>query len=198
MASERGHVEGCCVVDLGAGTGRLAIASLLWGAEHVILIDTDADALRKAHANILTLLPDHLSRCTFIKADISELSFDPSTGLIQFPTPTMDSQELDVHEDLDIVKFADPPVHVTRIDTVMMNPPFGTRNKAADVRFLQCALQLAPVVYSLHKSVTRPYLTRRFKAEILAQIKFSLPPTHVWHKRDRHTIDVDFICCARQ
>ncbi|XP_065849539.1 uncharacterized protein [Euphorbia lathyris] len=42
------------------------------------------------------------------------------------------------------------------VDTVIMNPPFGTRKKGADMDFLAVALQVAShAVYSLHKTSTR-------------------------------------------
>ncbi|RZC32522.1 Methyltransf 26 and/or MTS domain containing protein [Asbolus verrucosus] len=41
-------------------------------------------------------------------------------------------------------------------DTVIMNPPFGTKhNGGIDMKFLQVALRLSNVVYSLHKTSTR-------------------------------------------
>ena len=46
-------------------------------------------------------------------------------------------------------------------DTVVMNPPFGTRNKGIDVLFLQHALKSVVdggAVYSLHKSTTREHI----------------------------------------
>ncbi|CAN0900116.1 rRNA N6-adenosine-methyltransferase METTL5 [Linum grandiflorum] len=42
------------------------------------------------------------------------------------------------------------------VDTVVMNPPFGTRKKGADMDFLSAALKIASqAVYSLHKTSTR-------------------------------------------
>uniref|UniRef100_A0A7N0TIX4 Methyltransferase-like protein 5 n=1 Tax=Kalanchoe fedtschenkoi TaxID=63787 RepID=A0A7N0TIX4_KALFE len=47
------------------------------------------------------------------------------------------------------------------IDTVVMNPPFGTRRKGADMDFLQRALEIASgAVYSLHKTTTREHIKR--------------------------------------
>lgn len=42
-------------------------------------------------------------------------------------------------------------------DTVIMNPPFGTKkNAGVDIQFLKTAISLArKVVYSLHKTSTR-------------------------------------------
>jgi predicted RNA methylase len=51
-----------------------------------------------------------------------------------------------------------------RCDTVVMNPPFGTRRKGADVDFLRAAARLVRgaggAVYSLHKSSTRAHLQK--------------------------------------
>lgn len=44
-------------------------------------------------------------------------------------------------------------------DTVIMNPPFGTKIKGADMHFLRVACSLGPQqVYSLHKSSTRSHI----------------------------------------
>lgn len=48
-----------------------------------------------------------------------------------------------------------------RADVVIMNPPFGTRRKGADMDFLRAAFRLAnESVYSLHKSSTRAHIQR--------------------------------------
>ena len=48
-----------------------------------------------------------------------------------------------------------------RADVVIMNPPFGTRRKGADMEFLRAAFLLASEsIYSLHKSSTRAYIKR--------------------------------------
>ena len=52
-------------------------------------------------------------------------------------------------------------VPARRADVVVMNPPFGTRRKGADLAFLRAAFRLATgSVYSLHKSSTRAYLQK--------------------------------------
>ena len=45
-------------------------------------------------------------------------------------------------------------------DTCVMNPPFGTRKKGIDSAFVRAALSLCDVVYSLHKTSTRPFLLK--------------------------------------
>uniref|UniRef100_A0A9L0IN34 Methyltransferase-like protein 5 n=1 Tax=Equus asinus TaxID=9793 RepID=A0A9L0IN34_EQUAS len=66
-------------------------------------------------------------------------------------------------------------------DTVIMNPPFGTKNnKGTDMAFLKTALEMArTAVYSLHKSSTREHIQKKaaewkIKIDIIAgkTIKF--------------------------
>ncbi|MBU7013809.1 MAG: methyltransferase [Theionarchaea archaeon] len=46
-------------------------------------------------------------------------------------------------------------------DTVVQNPPFGTKRKGADVQFLKKATEIAPVVYSLHKKGNAGFLSQQ-------------------------------------
>jgi putative methylase len=52
----------------------------------------------------------------------------------------------------DIIKFNE------EVDIILENPPFGTKNRHADIQFLDKALEMAPIVYSFHKSETLPFL----------------------------------------
>jgi predicted RNA methylase len=46
-------------------------------------------------------------------------------------------------------------------DTVIMNPPFGTKMKGADMAFLRAAASLGPKqIYSLNKSSTRSHIQK--------------------------------------
>jgi len=80
--------------------------------------------------------------------------------------------------------------HYLQYDTVITNPPFGTRQKKADLKFLSTALKLSKrAVYSLHKSSTQEYLLDRAKrwgleGKILAEIKYPLPKTYAMHRQD--------------
>jgi predicted RNA methylase len=86
-----------------------------------------------------------------------------------------------------------------KCDTVLMNPPFGTKNnKGIDCRFLQVAASIAPVIYSLHKSSTRDHVVKRaasfgLDAEVIAQLNYDLDSTYRFHKKKQVTIQVDFI-----
>ncbi|XP_052200640.1 uncharacterized protein LOC127807016 isoform X2 [Diospyros lotus] len=61
------------------------------------------------------------------------------------------------------------------VDTVVMNPPFGTRKKGADMGFLSVALNIASqAVYSLHKTTTRDESDAAKLAVILSYPKIYL------------------------
>lgn len=90
------------------------------------------------------------------------------------------------------------------ISTILMNPPFGTKNNAGvDVAFLRAGLSLASsnplqAIYSMHKTSTREHLKR--KAEewkcsftVIAEMKFDLPTKYSFHKKENVTIQVDLL-----
>jgi len=84
--------------------------------------------------------------------------------------------------------------------TVILNPPFGTkRNQGADIAFLEAAASFSPrAIYSLHKTSTRAYVLRRAKdlgltGSVEAELRYDLPKTYRFHKRDSVDIQVDFI-----
>jgi putative methylase len=86
-----------------------------------------------------------------------------------------------------------------KADTVLMNAPFGVQKAHADQPFLKKALELADVVYSLHKaSETGRRFIATFVAQLGGQISFvqelgmGLPATMTFHEKRRRIIRVDF------
>lgn len=90
-------------------------------------------------------------------------------------------------------------------DTVLMNAPFGVQRVHADQPFLQKALEIGNVIYSLHKASEggRKFITR-FVSELGGRISFAqempmaLPATMPFHEKKRHTIRVDFYRIEKQ
>lgn len=89
-------------------------------------------------------------------------------------------------------------------DTVVTNPPFGTKhNEGIDVAFLAAACRLSKnAVYSFHKSSTRDYLVKLIETEwkhlnlgieVVAQMKFDIPQMYQFHKEKSVDVDVDLI-----
>ncbi len=113
------------VLDLGCGTGRLALGAAFLGAREVVGVDVDRKAVNAAFC------------------------YSEKTGL--------KSRVQWVAADLGVVHG--------KFDTVLENPPYGVQRLHADRRFLQKALEVGRVVYSLHKSVgENTVLLRKLKA----------------------------------
>ena len=88
-----------------------------------------------------------------------------------------------------------------KFDTVIMNPPFGTKhNKGIDMTFVKHGLYLARnAVYSLHKTSTRDHVMKKAKedwkvdVQVLAQLRYDLPASYKHHKKASVDIEVDFV-----
>ena len=84
-------------------------------------------------------------------------------------------------------------------DTVIMNPPFGTKTKGADMDFLRFAARVAKkAIYTLHKTSTRDHVLRvgeslGLKGRVIAELEYDLPNTYKFHKKKNFAIQVDFI-----
>ena len=118
-------IIGKTVLDLGCGTGRLALAASYLGAQCVVGVDIDKTAIKTASEN---------SEKAGLKTNVQWVVGDVSaiTG---------------------------------RFDTVLQNPPFGVQKRAADRKFLEKALEVGNVVYSLHNHPrTDKQLMKRLKA----------------------------------
>lgn len=83
-------------------------------------------------------------------------------------------------------------------DCIVMNPPFGTRNKGIDMVFVEKAMELAGTVYSLHKTSTRDFFLRKsaergWGIDVVAELRYDIPKTHVFHKQKSKDIEVDLL-----
>ena len=93
------------------------------------------------------------------------------------------------------------PLQSKIVDTVITNPPFGTKNnEGIDVQFLKTAIRLArQAVYSFHKTSTRSYMIKLIReswgldVEVVAQMKFDIPNMYKFHKQKSVDVDVDLI-----
>ncbi|BBN10858.1 rRNA N6-adenosine-methyltransferase METTL5 [Marchantia polymorpha subsp. ruderalis] len=109
------------------------------------------------------------------------------------------TSELEVEMDFVLDNIQDLAWRGPVVDTVVMNPPFGTRRKGADMEFLAAALKCSKTaVYSLHKTSTREHVRRGalrdFKAktaEVLCELRYDLPASYKFHKKREVDIAVD-------
>jgi putative methylase len=84
------------------------------------------------------------------------------------------------------------------IDTVVSNPPFGVKNRGADLRFLKTAISIADVVYSMHLAgdKNRAFLSKEIEklgARVTQIETFQFPIGRLFehHRKEKHLVDVD-------
>ncbi|PIN12298.1 putative RNA methylase [Handroanthus impetiginosus] len=125
------------------------------------------------------------------------IGFDIDAESIEIASSNAEELEIDmdfVQCDIRNLRLSD-----RTIDTVVMNPPFGTRKKGADMDFLSVALKVASqAVYSLHKTTTRDHIKRTAlreynasSAEVLCELRFDVPQLYKFHKKKEVDVAVD-------
>ncbi len=82
-----------------------------------------------------------------------------------------------------------------KVDVVIQNPPFGTKEKHADKLFLEKAFSISDVVYSFHKTVTKNFVRAvadDFNFKIKEEILFAFPlkAAMKYHKKRIERIEV--------
>ena len=190
-AVEFDDIEEKSVIDLGVGTGVLAIGAKLMGAGHVLGIDVDRDALEECKENLETYEPElEVELCLM---DVVEL-------IRRFDDDEDEEEEEDVEEEEEKSENVKRKDYVwPKADTVVTNPPFGTRRKGADVAFLAAAMKMADTaVYSFHKTSTREYIqkvaTKKLgakSAKVVAEMKYGLKNQYGHHRKDEVEVFVD-------
>jgi len=86
-----------------------------------------------------------------------------------------------------------------KVDVVVQNPPFGTKDKHADVRFLEKATTLSNIVYSFHKSETKNFIDKKIeelKFKMTHYFEFDFPIKHSM-KHHRKKIERIRVGCWR-
>ena len=214
-AFERGDLgEHVSVADLGCGTGMLSIACACLGCSQVIGVDLDGNAIRQAKENVREMELEHV--VDFIQAELKYIpsSTSSSDGPTKYGKPkhrqkNSQRRHLLSRENLGsagmangIEEFDDGiPLRSKCVDTVLINPPFGTKHNAGiDVGFLAAGCRLArKAVYSFHKTSTRDFLLKKarnewnMQCEVIAEMKFDIPQTYNFHKKKCVDIEVDLL-----
>ncbi|HET6580298.1 MAG TPA: METTL5 family protein [Methanoregula sp.] len=161
----KGDIRGKKICDLGSGTGVLAIGASLLGADQVLGVDIDKNAIQVAKENAALLDAD----VEFIVADI---------------------------------RHATLPALLGCSDTVIMNPPFGAQKAHADRPFIDLALRLAPVTYSIFNAGSVQFIQAYTaeRAEIDEKIGgiFPIKRTFSFHTQDVQEIGVEILRLKRK
>ena len=176
VADLQGDVEGQRVIDLGTGTGMLALGAALRGPASVVGIDVDPDPLRTAREN---------ERRVGTTADVSWVRADATDAPLRSRAESSTGADEPTHED-------------DTATTVVMNPPFGAQNanEHTDRAFLATAARMATVSYSVHNADSSNFVesfaddnggavTRAYGAEL------DLPRRFEFHDADSRTVDAE-------
>lgn len=99
------------------------------------------------------------------------------------------------------VKDPDLPKRAGPCDTVIMNPPFGAQKAHADRPFIELALTLAPVTYSIFNAGSTQFVKAYTaqKAEITEKVSgvFPIKRTFAFHTKDVQEIEVEILRLKR-
>lgn len=173
-----GDIEDKKIVDLGCGNGILGIGALLLGAKEVVFVDVDEKVLNVCKENVkkldqeLNQKNNLSSKSKFILSDVKDLNFN---------------SDIDNKSE--------------KYDTVIMNPPFGTKVKHADKEFLEKAIECirnGGVVYSFHKTNTLRFLDAFCKdnnKKITHKFDFNYPLylSYSFHEKKKKIIEVSVV-----
>ncbi|MCU4742171.1 METTL5 family protein [Natronoglomus mannanivorans] len=174
------------VVDLGTGTGMLAIGAAMSDADRVIGIDVDRSALEVARENESRVfgLEGGSGRSS---SSSSSVSSPPSSS-----SSSADSPIDWLHADVNRHPLSCPDA------TVLSNPPFGAQrgNRHADRAFLETAREIGRVSYTIHNEGSQEFVesfatdnggtvTHAFRAS------FSLEHRFGFHEDERRELDAE-------
>ncbi|MFP9191966.1 METTL5 family protein [Natronosalvus vescus] len=182
LAAVQGDLTNATVIDLGTGTGMLALAAEQYAPARTIGLDVDANALEQARIN------EHTIRTLVLEATPSDGSEEVSEQIRH----TVDWLRADIdHVPLDRTTLHSPV-------TVLSNPPFGAqhRNRHADRGFLEVASELSDVSYTIHNEGSQNFIesfasddggtvTHAFGATFPVDHRFD------FHDRERATLEAE-------
>jgi len=111
---------------------------------------------------------------------------------------------LDAHVDFIVadVRDATLPGRLGFTDTVIMNPPFGAQKAHADRPFIDLALKVAPVTYSIFNAGStqfiETYTAERVEIDERVSGLFPIKRTFFFHTQDVQEIEVEILRLIRK
>ena len=203
-------ITGRIVGDFGCGTAMLACGAGILEAAHVVGVDIDPDALAQAERNIENI--DLAGTIELIRANVTcpmfgqtfakrngeedtTSKYTPNVSARIEKDKEGEEEEEEEKEEEEENVVADSAVKL--FDTIIMNPPFGTRVKGVDSVFLEKALSnCRRAVYSMHKSSTRVHMMKVGAAcgalgTVVATLRFDIPKMYAFHKHSSVDVEVD-------
>lgn len=131
LASVHDDLAGATVLDLGTGTGMLALGASCYAPRRVVGVDVDRSALSVACENVTRVDTRPTPPVDWIAADV---------------------RRLPVRAEFESRDDTSPGTASNAQVTVISNPPFGARNgsRGADRPFLEASSAVATVSYTIH------------------------------------------------
>ena len=173
---EQQELQDRIMIDFGCGPGHLTVAGLLLGARHVLGIDIDSEALQLYEQNLARL--NLRNRVSILQADLT--------------LTTNHSRIIDALNSIQKHNLGSPQI------IGVSNPPFGVHNKGVDVKFVQQAIQVVDVLYSIHlqSDKIRRFLQRKIpqiggSISNIGSLSMFLPHSYQHHQKKRKRILTD-------
>ena len=90
-----------------------------------------------------------------------------------------------------------------KVDTAIMNPPFGVQKEHSDRPFLEKALETSSTIYSIHKIESKKFIekiasNKKFVVKEIYKYKFLIKQTYKFHKQKSHYVDVGCWCLKKE
>ena len=96
-----------------------------------------------------------------------------------------------------VIEFVAKEVSAFRgaFDTTIQNPPFGAQQRHADRGFIEKAVEISTVVYSLHNEVSIEFVSRMAgslgaSCAPIKRYKFEIPYAFEFHRKAREVVSV--------
>ena len=116
----------------------------------------------------------------------------------------IDPSLLSISPALERIRAYVPLVPIRKVDTVVMNPPFGTKVRKADRPFWEVALSISNSIYSLQplsrdlfKVIENRAGKRGFKCNVLATYQFPIKMTYEFHKSKVRRVETALYHCRK-
>lgn len=165
-ASLHGDIEGQTVVDLGCGTGILALGAALKGARRVVGLDIDPGALATAAANEGVI--DPACPMSWVRGDAARGPICPGEGVTVLMNPPFGAQSGNEHADR---AFLDTAAAISRVSYSIHNAgsksfvdSFASDNGGEVTHAFEAAFDL-PATFDFHTDSSRTIDTEVFRIE---------------------------------
>ncbi|MBU1976229.1 MAG: METTL5 family protein [Nanoarchaeota archaeon] len=124
---------------------------------------------------------------------------DKDEAVLKIAEDNLRQIEDHIQESIDDAEFVNYEItdFFSPVDVVIMNPPFGTRNPGADKVFLERAMKISRVVYSIHKASTKEHIRgfiERNNFRIKYEKEFEMPIKNAMKHHTKKLERISVIC----